>query len=338
MNNIYIDDFDMNQIFNTKIGINNLCSFSMKYLQNHSDITHRGLQSMVEFSPNLAKFALTYLGGTKLFPSPFVNLKMIETIARLPKLIDLEISLDITALPTLSKLSSLKSLHLHFKSKDHVKNNNLTAEEEKKDQLYEQHKNLSHAPRAYKLPKRIETQGPTAEFSCLTMDKEGVWKFHPSLDVPIDEKEDLNTSRDLFSHLSKSLSKSLRHLTIEKTTSKWDLSGLCDGFDQLESLSLLYINSGTVLEKPWKGSSLCSLELRCVKDIGLEPFDHIQLKTLKITHRNSTKWQSFIDWLNHYQPSNPNLLKELYLDGGVVSYSSMLKNPSFLVYFFTNFC
>lgn len=324
MNNIYIDDFDMNQIFNKKIGTNNLRSLSMKYLQNHSDITHRGLQSMIEFSPKLAKFALTYLGGTKLFPSPLVNDKMLAVIATIPQLTDLEIFVDISALAILAKLTLLKSLHIHFKSKDRTKNNNLAAEEEKKDQLYEQQKELSDVARVYKLPKRVEMQGPTTQFSCLTMDKEGVWKFHPSLNVPVNEKEERDTSRDLFSLLSTSLSKSLTHLTLEKTTSNWDLSGLCDGFDQLESLSLLYIKEGSTLEKRWKGSSLKSLELRCVKDIGIDSFDN-QLKTIKITHRNSTKWQSFIDWLNLYQPSNPNPVEELCLDGGDLTYSGMMK-------------
>lgn len=123
----------------------------------------------------------------------------------------------------------------------------------------------------------------------------------PNSTVPIPTPEKAREVREInpaveFSVFSRCLSSNLKSLYIENTCSSrsghWDLSGLCEGLQNLESLTLCYMPEGTRMNKPWSGKSLkgiflnnltkqssfnfLELEIRCCKDIGFEAFleDH----------------------------------------------------------------
>jgi hypothetical protein len=303
----------------------------MKLLQSHSDITHRGIASVAEFSPNLTKFALTFLGGTRFFPSTYATPAMVSAIvAKMPNLAELELYTELEVLPHLAPLAqSLKSLSLSFKPRDITKNNHLPEDEALRDVLYRAQQ-ADNSQRKVTLPARIATQVSisTEEYSCLTMDKDGAWQFHPHQPVPVDADAERALSKKLFSALALAFNSSLECLAIENTAGAWDLSGLSEGLSNLKSLSLSYISRGSSLSKPWSGRSLQYLELSCVENIGFDVFFQDNdisknLKTLKLSTSLSKGWNQFNEFVLQFQEANPNLLESISLDGGHLNISSM---------------
>jgi len=152
----------------------------------------------------------------------------------------------------------------------------------------------------------------------------------PSL---IEEDSTFASSFSAFSTLSKGLSQSLKKLELENTSGgKWDLSGICEGFESLESLTLSYMPEGTKMKKNWKGKSLKELEIRCCKDIGFEAFmttkenkenkeiEEPKIKSVIIVNRKSNSWNTFMDWIR-----GPGLfeLQSLFIDGGIFKESDL---------------
>lgn len=241
IDNVYLSDSDIFKIFTldpqgeSKYNTKNV---SLRYLQNHSDLTLKGLSSLacnhnlsfqlkwrleliwlgvehlIGCCPNLSSLAITFIGGSVNFPCCVITEPMVHLISQVTYLKNLELFIELSSLSLISKMTTLESLSLKFKPNDVVK---------------------------YQPPK-VKSQANSIPTP-----------------VPVQIEKQLNPSLE-FSLFSQSLSSNLKVLYLENTCSprsgQWDISGLCEGLQNLESLTLCYMPEGTKMNKPWSGQSL----------------------------------------------------------------------------------
>jgi len=114
LDNYYVCDEDLAK-FILKNEQSKLTTISLRMLQNHSEITLKGMERIASCS-NLRSLALTTIGGTHNFqPFTFTPEMMALLADTLPTLQNLELSLlDVASFPSLAKMTKLTNLTLHF--------------------------------------------------------------------------------------------------------------------------------------------------------------------------------------------------------------------------------